>query len=201
MPLLAIDLILDDRGPANRSMLRAVLSGKLNLTRKGAIKQKRFSEEQIAFVLRQAESGTTIEEICCKEIRPRDRQKLLRLAKASLLSARAPRRPRFTSAGSQLVWKFREQFSFRDTECAGGRNIRRAQCGHRPHKAPVGIAEIRDAALLCRQRRQRALKRLHARSDRFPLSTRARPRAASTDSFGFRHFKPFEFGVLSFLTA
>jgi putative transposase len=30
------------------------------------MKRKRFSEEQIAFVLRQAESGTTIEEICRK---------------------------------------------------------------------------------------------------------------------------------------
>jgi hypothetical protein len=75
MPLLVIDLILDDRGSANRSMLRAILSGMRNLTPKGAIKRKRFSEEQIAFVLRQAESGTTIEEICRKEIRPRDRQK------------------------------------------------------------------------------------------------------------------------------
>jgi hypothetical protein len=51
MPLLAIDLILDDRGPANRSMLRAIFSGMRNLTRKGAVKRKRFSEEQIAFVL------------------------------------------------------------------------------------------------------------------------------------------------------
>jgi putative transposase len=34
-----------------------------NLTRKGAIKRKRISEERIAFVLRQAESGTAIEEI------------------------------------------------------------------------------------------------------------------------------------------
>jgi putative transposase len=31
-----------------------------------AMKRKRFSEEQIAFALRQAESGTTIEEICRK---------------------------------------------------------------------------------------------------------------------------------------
>ena len=30
------------------------------------MKLKRFSEEQIAFALRQAESGTTIEEICRK---------------------------------------------------------------------------------------------------------------------------------------
>lgn len=30
------------------------------------MKRKRFSEEQIAFASRQAESGTTIEEICCK---------------------------------------------------------------------------------------------------------------------------------------
>lgn len=30
------------------------------------MKRKRFSEEQIAFVLRQADSGTTIEEICRK---------------------------------------------------------------------------------------------------------------------------------------
>jgi transposase InsO family protein len=29
------------------------------------MKRKRFSEEQIAFALRQAESDTTIEEICC----------------------------------------------------------------------------------------------------------------------------------------
>jgi hypothetical protein len=75
MPLLPIDLILDDRGPANRSMLRAFFSGMLDLTRNGAIKRKRFSEQPIAFVLRQAESGTMIEEICRKEIRPRDRQK------------------------------------------------------------------------------------------------------------------------------
>ena len=30
------------------------------------MKRKRFSEEQIAFALRQAESGTTIDEICRK---------------------------------------------------------------------------------------------------------------------------------------
>lgn len=30
------------------------------------MKRKRFSEEQIAFALRQAEVGTTIEEICRK---------------------------------------------------------------------------------------------------------------------------------------
>jgi putative transposase len=30
------------------------------------MKRKRFSEEQIAFALRQAENGTTIEEICRK---------------------------------------------------------------------------------------------------------------------------------------
>lgn len=36
------------------------------------MKRKRFSEEQIAFALRQAESGTTIEEICCEEARFRD---------------------------------------------------------------------------------------------------------------------------------
>ena len=30
------------------------------------MKRKRFSEEQIAYALRQAESGTTIEEICRK---------------------------------------------------------------------------------------------------------------------------------------
>ena len=30
------------------------------------MKRKRFSEEQIAFALRQAESGTTVEEICRK---------------------------------------------------------------------------------------------------------------------------------------
>ncbi len=30
------------------------------------MKRKRFSEEQIAFALRQAESGTTLEEICRK---------------------------------------------------------------------------------------------------------------------------------------
>jgi putative transposase len=30
------------------------------------MKRKRFTEEQIAFALRQAESGTTVEEICRK---------------------------------------------------------------------------------------------------------------------------------------
>jgi hypothetical protein len=122
-------------------MLRAIFSGMLNLTRKGAIKRKRFSEEPIAFVLRQAESGTTIE-----EIRPqgdpaaRSAKILLNLAKASLSSVRAPHRPRIASAASWLAWKFREQFSFRNTERAGGRTIRRAQCGHCPQKAPIGIA-------------------------------------------------------------
>jgi hypothetical protein len=38
-----------------------------NLTRKSAMKLKRFSEEQIAFALRQAESGATIEEIYRKK--------------------------------------------------------------------------------------------------------------------------------------
>jgi hypothetical protein len=75
MPVLVIDLILDDCGPANWSMPRAFFSGTLNLAPNGAKKRKRFSEEQIAFVLRQAESGTMIEDICCKEIRPRNRQK------------------------------------------------------------------------------------------------------------------------------
>ena len=66
-------------------------------------------------------------------------------------------RPRIHTAGSKLIWKFREHFSFADTECAGGRIIRRAQCDHRPHKAPVGLAEIRGVADQCRQR---ILKRL-----------------------------------------
>jgi AcrR family transcriptional regulator len=34
--------------------------------REDAMKRKRFSEGQIAFALRQADSGTTIEEICRK---------------------------------------------------------------------------------------------------------------------------------------
>jgi putative transposase len=47
-------------------MLRAIFSGMRNLTRNCAMKRKRLSEEQLAFVLRQAGSGTTIEEICRK---------------------------------------------------------------------------------------------------------------------------------------
>ena len=30
------------------------------------MKRKRYSDEQIAFALRQAESGTAVEEICCR---------------------------------------------------------------------------------------------------------------------------------------
>src|SRR5260370_18763275 len=66
VPLVAIDHIVDDPDPANRFMLSAIFSGMRSLTRKGAIKRKRFSEERIAFTLRQAESGTTIEDICRK---------------------------------------------------------------------------------------------------------------------------------------
>ena len=98
------------------------------------------------------------------------------------------RRLQIASAGFQLVRKFREQLNFRDTECASGRIIRRAQCDHRPHKAPIGIVEFRSAAPQCRQC---VLERLHARRDRCRLSTRSRPRPASTDSSGFRHFQPF----------
>src|SRR6266436_4905462 len=93
-------------------------------------------------------------------------------------------------AGLQLVGKFREQLNLRDTECAGGRVVRRAQCDHRPHEAPIGIAEIRGVAT--QQCRQHVLKRCYTRCDCFPLSTRSRPRPASTDSSGFRHFQPFE---------
>jgi putative transposase len=32
----------------------------------GAMKRKRYADEQIAFVLRQAESGTSVEDICRK---------------------------------------------------------------------------------------------------------------------------------------
>ena len=32
----------------------------------GAMKRKRYTDEQIAFALRQAESGTAVEEICRK---------------------------------------------------------------------------------------------------------------------------------------
>jgi putative transposase len=34
------------------------------LRREGAVKRKRYTDEQIAFALRQAESGTAVEEIC-----------------------------------------------------------------------------------------------------------------------------------------
>jgi hypothetical protein len=97
-------------------------------------------------------------------------------------------RLQIADAGSQLVWKFREQLNLGNTECAGGRIVRRAQCDHRPHKAPIGIVEFRGATP---QRRQCVLERLDARGDRFPLSTRSRPCPASTDSSGFRHFQPF----------
>jgi putative transposase len=30
------------------------------------MKKSRFSEQQIAFILKQAEDGTTVEEVCCK---------------------------------------------------------------------------------------------------------------------------------------
>jgi hypothetical protein len=39
-------------------MLRAILSGVLNLTQEGVMKRKQLSEERIAVALRQAESGT-----------------------------------------------------------------------------------------------------------------------------------------------
>jgi putative transposase len=47
-------------------MLSAIFSGILNPMEGGCHEAKRFLEEQIAFALRQAESGTTIEEICRK---------------------------------------------------------------------------------------------------------------------------------------
>ncbi|MEA2794141.1 MAG: hypothetical protein QOI87_1521 [Bradyrhizobium sp.] len=50
--------MLHDPGPANWSMLRAILSGVLNLTQEGVMKRKQLSEERIAVALRQAECGT-----------------------------------------------------------------------------------------------------------------------------------------------
>src|SRR5256885_7119678 len=97
---------------------------------------------------------------------------------------------RVARARLQLVRKFREQLNHRDTECAGGRVVRRAQCDHRPHEAPISIAEIRG--LGTQQCRQHVPKRCQTRCDCFPLSTRSRPHPASTDSSGFRHFQPFE---------
>jgi hypothetical protein len=61
------------------------------------------------------------------------------LATAVVTSVGVPRRPQIASAGFQLVRKFREQLNLGNTECAGGRIVRRAQCDHRPHKAPIGI--------------------------------------------------------------
>ncbi len=97
---------------------------------------------------------------------------------------------RLARAGLQFVAKFRQQLNLGNTACAGGDVVRCAQCDHRQHKAPIGIAEIR--AVATQQCRQHVLERCDTRCDRFPLSTRSRPRSASTDSSGFRHFQPFE---------
>ena len=110
----------------------------------------------------------------------------------AVMSVGMYRRPQNAGARFQLVWKFRKQLNLGDAECAGGRTVRCAQCDHRPHEAPIGVVEFRGAAPQRRQRGQRVLERQHARSDRFPLSTRSRPRSASTDSSGFRHFKLFD---------
>jgi hypothetical protein len=110
----------------------------------------------------------------------------------AVMSVGMSRRLQIASAGLQLVWKFREQLNLGDAECASGGIIRRAQCEHRPYKAPIGVVEIRGAAPQCRQCGQCVLERLHARSDRLPLSARSGPRSASTDPSRFRHFQPFE---------
>ncbi len=55
-----------DPDPTNWSMLRAIFSGILNPFEGGCHEAEAVFEEQIAFALRQAESGTTIEEICRK---------------------------------------------------------------------------------------------------------------------------------------
>src|SRR5260370_27601203 len=70
--------------------------------------------------------------------------------------------------------------------------IRPADCDHPAQKWLFGLGKVRFA-VQCEKSWQHLLKRLRARRDLVAFSTRARPRAASTDSFGFRHFKPFEF--------
>jgi putative transposase len=54
------------RAPVNWSGRRAVFSGILIPKEDGCMPRKRFTNEQIAFALRQAENGTPIEEICRK---------------------------------------------------------------------------------------------------------------------------------------
>ena len=97
---------------------------------------------------------------------------------------------RVARAGLQLVRKFREQLDLGDTECAGGRIVRRAQCDHRPHKAPIGIVELRGAAPQCGQC---VLERLRARGDRFRLSTRSRPRPPRPIPLDFVISNPLNF--------
>jgi transposase-like protein len=50
--------------PANWSGVRAIFGHVRPGGAGGAIKRKRFTEEQIAFALRQAEAGTSVEEVC-----------------------------------------------------------------------------------------------------------------------------------------
>jgi hypothetical protein len=55
-------LVLKPRsGPGGTHFFRALL-----FLKEGARKRKRYTDEQIAFALRQAETGTPVEEICRK---------------------------------------------------------------------------------------------------------------------------------------
>jgi len=50
----------------------------------------RFSDRQIAFILPQAEEGTTVEEVCRKAVRPRSKlEEVWRLMLSVALSPRA----------------------------------------------------------------------------------------------------------------
>jgi putative transposase len=52
--------------PENRSELNVSFSALFSLTEAGAMKRKRYTEEQIGFALRQADSGTPVLEVCRK---------------------------------------------------------------------------------------------------------------------------------------
>jgi hypothetical protein len=94
------------------------------------MKRKQLAEERIAFALRQAESGTAA----------RSAKVLLKSAKASLSSVRMPRRPQIASAGFRFAWKFREQFSLRDTEYAGSSSL--LDCKSNPSAANSSLERL-----------------------------------------------------------
>ena len=64
MPLITLDQVGPD--PSNQFIRRTIFPGILILEESQCLKKTRYTEEQIAFALCQAESGTPVAEVVCK---------------------------------------------------------------------------------------------------------------------------------------